>query len=496
MAETGEGRTCHYTVAVNHARLTVRGACRYTTPPAIILVRLLKSDPHSETPVPARHGAGTDVLVIGAGLAGLNAALLLEAQGARVRVLEASERIGGRILSLDTEHGPLDVGASQIGGTYQRVLDAARRFGLETFVPAGLPPTDFALHVNGAALRRSEWRDSPANRTVGAERPVVPVALPGFFAGRDNPLDSPDAWLRPEHAALDIPYDEFLRGKGASDEALRLLAVTNHAPTLAEMSALNELRKTYLLKRELEAGVFFVRGGTARLPNAMAEALQTPVAYGRRVIGIETDASRVRVRCAGGESFEARFSISALPYSVLRGVDFEPQLAARQADVVRSLPYSEASYVVFEADAPFWESDGLAPTMWTDTALELLVAWPTEDGVTRHILSFINGTAERSLRRLAPGEQLEFATRELHRLRPASAGKARATHVYSWSADPNARGAYAFFGPGQINAWRDQLAKPFGRVHFAGEHTAVIHPGMEGAMESGERAAGEVLARL
>ena len=438
----------------------------------------------------------SDVLVLGAGLAGLNAALLLEARGVRVRVLEASERIGGRILSLDTEQGAIDVGASQIGGTYQRVLETLRRFGLEAFVPAGLPPTDFALHVNGTTLRRTEWRDSPANRTLGAERGAVPLALPGYFLGRDNPLDSPEAWLRPEHAALDIPYDEFLRGKGASDEALRLLSVTNHAPALSEMSALNELRKAYLLRRELEAGVFFVRGGTSQLPRAMAAALVSPVVTGRRVMHIEVGETAVRVRCQSGESFEARFAISTLPYSVLRDVDIEPGWSGPQGEAVRSLPYSEASYVVFEVRTPFWESDGLAPTMWTDSALELLVAWPTEDGVTRHLLSFVNGTAERALRRLRPIEQLELATRQLHHLRPASVGKVHATHVYSWTLDPNACGAYAFFGPGQISAWHDELARPFGQLHFAGEHTAVLHAGMEGAMESGERAAHEVFARL
>ena len=457
---------------------------------------VLKSDPDSNATGATRQGARPDALVIGAGLAGLNAALLLEAQGVRVQVLEASERVGGRILSLDTAQGAVDVGASQIGGTYQRILAMLGRFSLEAFVPAGLPPADFALHVHGTTLRRSEWRDSPVNRTQGAERSIVPLALPGYFTARDNPLDSPQAWLRTEHAALDVPYDQFLRAKGASDEALRLLAVSNHAPALGDMSALNELRKAYLLRRELEAGVFFVRGGTARLPQAMAGALASPVMMGQRVTHIEVQDAAVRVGCEGGESYAARFAISTLPYSVLRELGVEPGLPGLQSQIVRSLPYSEASYLVFAVDAPFWESDGLPPTMWTDSALELVVAWPTEDGVTRHILAFVNGTAERSLRRLGESEQLQFATLELNRLRPASIGKARATHVYSWSMDPNARGAYAFFGPGQVTAWHEALARPFGHLHFAGEHTAILHSGMEGAMESGERAAREVLARL
>jgi monoamine oxidase len=228
----------------------------------------------------------------------------------------------------------------------------------------------------------------------------------------------------------------------------------------------------------------------------MAAALASPVRTSQRVTRIEIEDAGVRVRCQGGESFHAPFAIAALPCSVLREIAIAPALAGPQADAVRSLPYSEASYVVFDTSAPFWEDDGLAPTMWTDTALELVIAWPAEDGVTRHLLSFINGTAERALRQLNPREQLEFATRELQRLRPASAGKARATRAYSWTADPHARGAYAFFGPGQVSAWARVLARPFHHLHFAGEHLALVHSGMEGAMESGERAAREVLARL
>lgn len=445
----------------------------------------------------AQAAAGKpDVLIVGAGISGLYAAMLLEEQGARVRVLEAGERVGGRVLTLATDHGPVDVGASQIGSMYARVRDLIRRFGIETYTPAGLPPRDLAINVGGELVSLAKWKDSPLNKTAGFERALPPPALTSAYVGRNNPLTTLDGWTSAEHAALDVPFEDFLRARGASPEALRLMNVSSHAASLREISALNELRKAFVLRQETGPAVVFVRGGTARITTSMRESLKSEVVLQQRVVALGHGDAGVVATTADGRKHEARFAIMTLPFSVLRELRFDPLLSGPQAQAVKELGYSEATYAIFEAKSAFWEKDGLAPGLWSDSLLEQVFLLPAESGAPRQLLAFLNGESDRKLHRLAPSERARALEAELARLRPASKGEARVTHLKSWASDELQRGAYAFFAPGQIRAFQATLTRPVGPVHFAGEHTALLHSGLEGAAESGERAALELLERL
>ena len=132
-----------------------------------------------------------DVVVIGAGLSGLNTAWILTEAGFDVVVVEGSSRIGGRAwTATDSETAP-DLGASQVGPSYARVLDVIGRLGLP-MVGEDRPILPFTYHIGGQAVLAKDWADHPANKTVGAERKIAPVALSGGLIAKFNPLKELD----------------------------------------------------------------------------------------------------------------------------------------------------------------------------------------------------------------------------------------------------------------------------------------------------------------
>ncbi len=438
----------------------------------------------------------SDVIVIGAGLSGLHAAMLLEAEGAKVTVLEANERIGGRIFSQDDIPGNPEAGGMQIGAMYARVRSVVDELGLEMYDPAPEFPST-GMILGGQSVAPQDWAESPVNKTVGPERAMPPFALSRLYVSTDNPLAELDSWLESSSAALDVPFDQYLKSKGASDEAIRLLEIPNVADTIGQISALSELRKDRINQFEAANGMFsFLKGGMSRLPEAMATSLNTEVQRGKKVTAISNGDTLAEVQCEDGSSYTADFVIVTLPFTVLRDVKMDPPLQGAQADAVNSLPLSQVTQVFMSIKEPYWEQDGMPGSMFTDGPLERLWTLPGPNSATELLWIFMNGDREKPLRGMSNEDIVAFAYDELVKLRPSAEGRVEPLKAWSWSNNPYSKGAYAYFAPGQINAFASEMAAPAGRLHFAGEHTAELQTGMEGAMESGERAVFEVLDQL
>jgi monoamine oxidase len=447
-------------------------------------------------PFRARGASDPDVIVIGAGLAGLNAASILTDAGLRVRVLEGSRRIGGRLLTLDDVPGRPEAGGLQVGAMYARVLDAARR------LQVGVVPDErraaFALHVRGDTLAVEGWPEAAANELVAAERRVPPFALLGWYTRAANPLESLDDWLRPEHADLDVPLDGFLRTRGASPEALRLMNCNLNGNSLESLSTLGLMRSLAIFGANAAgAQQFFIAGGSARLPEAMARALPEQVVLGHAVTAIRSAESGCEVVCANGTRHRAAFVLSTIPFSVLRDVAIEPELTGSQADAVAGAQYTRITQVHLRAGRRYWEEDGLPASMWTDTGLGRLFAGAAYGGdADMHVNVWVTGGDADAFDRMEDAALFEHVRREIERIRPSTAGDFELARIVSWQKNPFNRGAYFHWGPGQVGRWARSMSQPHGRVHFAGEHTAQLMSGMEGAMESGERAALEILERV
>src|SRR5690606_4108832 len=241
---------------------------------------------------------------------------------------------------------------------------------------------------------------------------------------------------------------------------------------------------------------YTVEGGVQRIPEAMAARLRRGVELGRKVVAIESGADRVTVRCADGSTVTASFAVCSLPIGVLADVAIDPPLPERQARAAASLPSQPITQVYLVPKAPFWEDDGYAPSLFTDSPAGMLAASRNGDDPEQvtSLTAWAMGPAAARLDRMSEAEASREVIAAIERIRPSAKGQLEAVGLKSWGTDPFARGAWAYFRPGQVRELASAIGTPHGRLHFCGEHLAVASRGMEAAMESAERAARAILA--
>lgn len=450
---------------------------------------------------PASKAKPLDVLVLGAGVSGLQAAWMLEEQGLKVAVLEGRQRVGGRVMTLLDEPGYPEMGFNSMGEGYGRGIDAAQRAGLTledvgSRYRAGKPPL---LWMDGKPLTREEWARHPGNPFPDSLKSVLPGELVNRLIAERNPLKDWNAWIDPASAPLDVPLHDFLRAQGLSDPAIRLANDVSpyYGTSSWDVSALMLEFNDGFVKAQIEAGPksFAVKGGNLHLPMGMAKLLKGDVILGKEIVAIETTDSGATVYCRDGSSFSAGRVICSLPFSTLRHVKIMPGLSGVQAEAVSQIAYQPLSIAFLTATAPFWEEDGLSAAMWTDGLAGTVI--PQHFGSTPEEVTGLLVQARGSLAnywdRLGRDRALAMIVSQIEAMRPAAKGKLAARSYFSWSQETFNAGDWAYFGPGQVSRLVPDMAKPAGRLHFCGEHTATGARGLEGALESAERAALEVL---
>lgn len=442
-----------------------------------------------------------DVIVIGAGLAGLQAALLLQDEGLDVLVVEGNDRVGGRVWSLDNVPGQPEAGGAEMAPGYARMQAMVARLGniqLASWLQYHGNRT-FAVYDGGKLSTLDGWRQSPANRFSAEEQarfgPRGPFDVALSYLPRPSPLRGLESWLDPESAPLDVPFDQYLRGRGASAEALRFAVPSVPAESLGAMSALSQLRmmRFFDAMGPFDALQTFAQG-SSRVPEGMAALLKREVRLGTRVTGLRTQRDGVEIVLGNGTALTARHAVCTVPLPVLRTLRIDPVLPALQAEAVRSIPYDSALSVFFAIKAPFWEADGLPESTWSCGNFGRANVRRSPRG--EHIWFYKTGAAAVPYKHLPDAELMTLATKELHEARPSTIGRVEATFVTNWNTLPGSRAHLHHRGPGDITKFGNITAAPHGRIHFAGEHTSATMLGMEGALESGERAAVEILQEV
>ena len=433
--------------------------------------------------------ADYDVIVIGAGLSGLHSAYLLEQIGLKVLVLEGSDRTGGRVYTLDNLDGHPELGANQVGLDYSTVRSIASRLNIP-FGPSFPMSPGMAFAINKQLFNAADWPEHPANKLIAADKQTQPNWLLWNYLNKGETLASADEWLKKEKAHLDIPLLNHLKSLNASPEALRLMNLNFMGEDTATVSALQMLRKNVILKSN--RGAEFIEAGTQRLTDAMTAELKSELILNKMVSEIQSSDSGVQLRCDDGSRFKAKRCIIAAPFSTVRNIDLQAPISAEKRMAINDLGYSSVIHAFIRPKAPYWESDGLSPNMWTDTPLGMVFSQLDTDSSVQRIRAWIMGRPAQALDKLPEAEIGKRVITALEKTRPASAGQLELEKVFSWNQYPFNRGAISFFKAGDITRFAKHVANAEGRIHFAGEHTDFRKSGMEAAVLSAERCVEEI----
>ncbi len=436
------------------------------------------------------------VIVIGAGLAGLNSALLLEAQGFDVTVLEARNRIGGRLYTLDNVPGRPEAGGNTIGANYARVIDRANALGL-TLNPApdvvgGIRTME--LFVDGQFIEPSAWASFAGNPFPESVKRFPPGSMI-FGALRDNPLQQPSDWLLEEYQKYDVAIATVFDRMGLDERSKELVNQTNSYGDTLESTSLLSLYRTaasYAKAGDIKGGPQAVDGGNQRLPEAMAEALKQPVLMGKVVTSITLSDTGGVVTTADGSTYKGDHVISSIPLTALRNISISPALPALQQRAINEIDYSKTLIVQLTVSDEYWGEH--TPSLWTDTPIERIFATSLDgSGKVSNVTFWLTGANAMLFSAMQETARDESLLENFYAIYPQSRGKVALEQVVDWNSDPFVQGTWPAYKPGQVSAFGDAISTRHGRLYFAGEHTAVANTGMEGAMESSERVVAEVL---
>jgi monoamine oxidase len=472
-------------------------------------------EPFSEEPVPSetlgvaahglerRPGARQRVVVLGAGIAGLVAAYELKRQGHEVTVLEAQNRVGGRVYTCrDFAPGlSAEFGAMRIPRSHDLTLRYCGVFGLpmRPFVmgnPKGL------VYVGGERMTMEEANAHPERLPFELEPheqgrtadQLWTHAIADIKALLDR--DGPAAWEEIRAQFDQYSLYEFLKHQGFSEGAIEYYAVMNFVETDMNNAVMEVLRE------DLEGAYVDMQtidGGMDRLPDAFYRELQEEVRFGAEVHAVEQSPDDVTVHFkteSGRFSISADRCVCALPFPCLRTVEVTPEFSHEKRKAIRQLNYHASTKVLFQVRHRFWESeDGiLGGATVTDLPIRRMNYPPPSSETERGVLlaSYSWGQDALQWGAMDPETRLEEALDDVSRIHPRIREEYEVGTSHAWYGDRWARGAFALFAPDQQTDLQAAIVEPEGRIHFAGEHCSLYHAWIQGALESGIRAAREI----
>ena len=444
-----------------------------------------------------------DVVVVGAGLAGLAAAREVQRRGASVLVLEARDRVGGRTLNEPIGDGKVvEVGGQWIGPGQDRIAALAREVGVDTFPTHSAGENVIEFHGKLSRYRGTIPRIGPHVLADVAQAQVKIGRL-----AKKVPLDAP--WTAPNARKLDSQtFWSWLRRNVYTSGGRALIELSIQAVWAAEpadLSLLHVLFYTHsagsfevLLDTEGGAQQDRFVGGSQLVSIRMAEALGDGVVHlSAPVDRIEHGDDGVKVSAGLGLTATGKEVIVALPPTLTSRIRYDPPLPGHRDQLTQRMPQGSVIKCMAIYDEPFWRKDGLSGMATSDTGpAKIVFDNSPPDGSPGVLLGFLEAERARVIGRLPAEERRRQIVDGLARLFGPKASKPTNFIERSWAEEEWTRGCYGcYMPPGAWTSFGDVLRAPIGRIHWAGAETATVWNGyMDGAVQSGVRAAEEALA--
>jgi monoamine oxidase len=447
-----------------------------------------------------------DVAIVGAGLAGLTAARELTRRGKSVVVLEARDRVGGRVLNHDLGNGAVtEVGGQFIGPTQDRIAALARELGVE----------EFPTYNEGENVLLLEGRRSTYPATGIPTDPSISASLLKTLTELDTlaktvPVDKP--WTAPRAAEWDAQtLQTFLL---SSDPNPGARAITDAAvksiwgAEAGDLSLLYALFYTAAAGNETTPGSFlrlvttaggtqekrFV-GGSQRIPLEVARALGDKVVLNAPVRRIEQSDRGVVVVTDTGRVSAGRVVV-AVPPALTASIVWAPGLPPKRAQLLQRAPHGSLVKAEAVYDRPFWREANLSGQAVADRGLARSTfdnSPPT--GGPGVLFAFVGGKEARAWGEMTPSARRDQVLGEFATYFGPDAARPTEFIEKDWTTEEWSRGCpVAYLPPGVLLEYGSALREPFARVHWAGTETATYWFGyMDGAVRSGERVADEVV---